>query len=470
MAGPSLRTVVMVSLGCGAVSAAALAIVLVGEQSAERGAPPRRPRVLSSCDGPPEDGPVEIRLSHVEDRARTTVLATLVEGFEAAHPHVDVVLDHVSGGDVELLDDWRDSTPTQRSDLAMFPQQSSRRLVDSGQTVAPGDCLIEALPEMVPVIEGAWTFDGVIQAVPLGVSTPILLYNRQVFAAGGLDPDDPPTTLAEVREAAEHLVDAGAAKVGLMFDTGAESGGSWFVEQTVAQAGELSVLPANGREGPAESVAWLDGAAFDTISWLGEMVDDGLARSVGIDTTRTLVDAGAPDTLAAMAIHTSGALSTVYSVLDQGLFPEVDLGVAPWPGPGGGTLPGGNALWLSAGQPPAETQAAWQLAAYLASPAVDARWAAETGSVPITHEAAGLEPLASAWREHPGLRVGYDVLAAQGTSPAELGPSVGPGTELHKRLAKAVADVVAKGVDPEEALAAAADDADRLLAAYAPSG
>ena len=319
MAGPSLRTVVLASLGCGAIGAVVVVAATSwtgGSDSGGSARPTRRPRELTSCDGPPEDEPVEITLAHIEERTREIALVDLVEEFEQLHRNIDVTLDKVGGGDAALLRSWRETPPGERPELAMFPQHATRRLVDSGQTVAPGQCLLDVVPDMVPAIEAAWTVDGTIQAVPFGVSTPVLLYDRNVFRAGGLDPTDPPTTLDEVRAVSESLVEDGAAAYGLVFDTGAESGASWLVEQLSAQAGELSVVPANGRDGAAARVGWRDGAPLDALRWLRGMVDDDLAVSVhrnsgGID---NLMRASRVDSPVALTLHTSGGLEELFDV------------------------------------------------------------------------------------------------------------------------------------------------------------
>jgi sn-glycerol 3-phosphate transport system substrate-binding protein len=270
------------------------------------------------------------------------------------------------------------------------------------------------------------------------------------------------------------MVDADVAAHGLAFDTGPESGGAWMVEQFSAEAGELSLTPDNGRQRPAASVAWRTGPAVDYVEWLDGMHDDGLALSVGrnqsgIEDIQKAADPAAP---IAMAFHTCGSLGQVIDFLESGDTPHVDLDVAPLPSPGSGlepghgSLPGGSALWLAAGKSEAETAAAWRLASFLAQPDIQAEWAAATGHVPLGPRSARLEPLASRWREHPEMRVAYDVLADHGTLPADLGPLAGPLGEIHELLADALHQVVEEDADPAVALREAAVDADRLLAAY----
>ena len=78
------------------------------------------------------------------------------------------------------------------------------------------------------------------------VSTPVLYYNREHFEAAGLDPERPPTTLAEMQAAALTIRDAGAADTPLAL---LMSG--WFVETWLYGAGVQIVDQNNGRDGLA---------------------------------------------------------------------------------------------------------------------------------------------------------------------------------------------------------------------------
>ncbi|HEV7761194.1 MAG TPA: extracellular solute-binding protein, partial [Acidimicrobiales bacterium] len=213
--------------------------------------------------------------------------------------------------------------------------------------------------------------------------------------------------------------------------------------------------------------------AAEYVEWLAKMQDEDLALSVernkgGIEDLLRAANAGSP---IAIAFHTCGALGQVIDMLPT-FAPDVDLGIAPLPTlgsglePGQGSLPGGSALWLAAGKSEAQTAAAWKLASFLASPEIQAQWTAATGHVPISPASARLEPLATRWREHREMRVAYNVLADQEATPAELGPLAGPLPEIHVVLADAVEEVIEEGKEPSTALAEAAADADRLLAAY----
>ena len=425
---------------------------------------------LVTCTGPRPGHPVQIDLALNEGDVARPTLEDLVAAFESTHPDIDVVVDPVDGNYEGLLHQWGDASDADRPDLALFPQHQTQRLIDSGHTVEPDRCMPTVVPDMLPAVRAAWSYDGRLRAVPLAVSTPLLWYNRRAFERAGLDPDDPPATLDEVRAASEQLVGRGVTSTGLVVDTSSESAGSWVVEQWLAQAGEPSLKPANGRDRHARTVAWDDGDAAEWLDWLAGMADDGLARSVGDNEggAKNLYESVGIDQEAGMTLHTSGALAPVLLGLPSMALADFELDVAPLPGPGPGTgsLPGGGALWLAAGKPDDEAAAAWQLAAYLASGPVNAEWAARTGYVPLSASAGDTGTLQQAWAARPVLLEAFNVLAAHDDDPEDLGPLAGPLAELHGTLALAVSQVVDEGADPDEALAKAADDADRLLAAY----
>ena len=64
------------------------------------------------------------------------------------------------------------------------------------------------------------------------------------------------SSLEELRATSQQIVDSGAATYGIAFDTGADSGGGWFIEQWFAKLGELYADNENGRAAPATRVLY----------------------------------------------------------------------------------------------------------------------------------------------------------------------------------------------------------------------
>jgi sn-glycerol 3-phosphate transport system substrate-binding protein len=416
------------------------------------------------------DEPVRVSLWHPETDTRAQVLTDLVAEFDRDSPAVEVSLEYVNTTDL-LMTRWREAAPDDRPTLALLPQQLTRRLADSGQTVAPGECFAQAIPDAVPAIAATWTIDGVPQAMPFAVSTPVLFYNRLLFVAAGLDPDRPPATMDELTAVSEQLVASGVAKYGLVVDNNAGGLTTWIVEHWNARAGRLTLEPDNGRGGtPSSRAGWRDGSAVESFTWLERMVERKLAKSIdNFDGRQDLVDAGDPAAPIGMTIHTCGSLGELIDYLaSHAEFSHIDLDVAPLPGPGpgAGSLPGGDAMWMAAGLSAEERAAAWALEMWLTSPSAQARWAAATGYVPVTQAAPALEPLAQRWRDHPELAIAYDAVLQVGAGQADLGMQAGPEPEISQALARAYQRIL-RGAPVAEALADAADTTDALLDTYA---
>jgi sn-glycerol 3-phosphate transport system substrate-binding protein len=67
----------------------------------------------------------------------------------------------------------------------------------------------------LPAVVGYYTDPaGNMLSFPFNSSTPILYYNKDIFTAAGLDPDQPPRTWAEMESFGRQIVESGAAECG----------------------------------------------------------------------------------------------------------------------------------------------------------------------------------------------------------------------------------------------------------------
>jgi sn-glycerol 3-phosphate transport system substrate-binding protein len=67
----------------------------------------------------------------------------------------------------------------------------------------------------LPSVVGYYTDPaGNMLSMPFNSSTPILYYNKDVFAAAGLDPETPPKTWAEMESFSRQIMESGAASCG----------------------------------------------------------------------------------------------------------------------------------------------------------------------------------------------------------------------------------------------------------------
>jgi sn-glycerol 3-phosphate transport system substrate-binding protein len=427
---------------------------------------------VGALDGVTE--PVQITFWHGLNVDNEEALQRVVDEYNASQTGVRVNAQN-QGGYLETIDKYYQSNQSDRPELVMFPDYSVQRAIDS-KSLIPVQACTEASGLDMSVFQqatiAAYSAAGVQWGMPFNVSNPVLYYNRNTFAAAGLDPDRPPLNLDELRQFSQQIVDSGAARYGLAIDSGSDSGGGWYLEQWFANMGELYADNGNGRLAPATRVLYDGPAGVQLLTYVQALIDDGLAFYVGdnaggADQLLKLADTNEPAT---MAIGTSAGLGTVLNVLGGGLVPNLgpeDVGVGPLPGPGPEptALVGGAALYLTDGKDDLSTAAAWDFVQYLVSAETQSLFATLTGYVPVRADALEIEPALSVYRDDPRFRVAYDQLVKSPDSPALQGPILGPQREIRSITASAVADILTGG-DVQAALSAAAAQSNDLLASY----
>jgi multiple sugar transport system substrate-binding protein len=212
---------------------------------------------------------------------------------------------------------------------------------------------------------------GVLRAVPFAVSVPMLYYNADVFREAGLDPDAPPATWAEVREAAR-VIQAETGRFGIGIQV--SSSNNW-VPQGLIESNQGEILSADGQIRVDEPEV-IEVYEF----WQALALEDG--------TLPVVTDAEQEQAFLAgqlgMYIRTSASLANYMAQSD------FDMRTAMFPtwGDKPRRIPsGGNALFVFATDP-AEQQAAFEFIAFLTSREGQTIWVRDTGYLPV---ASGVE-------------------------------------------------------------------------------
>ena len=420
------------------------------------------------------DGPIDVVFWHAMANDLEPPLIALTDEYNASQDKVRVELQNQTGYE-SLIDKYTNASQSSRPTMVQLPEYTLRSIADSGTTVPAEACLESSgfdTSTFVPRTLTAYQYEGVQRGMPFNVSNPVLYYNRKMFEAAGLDPDDPPVSLEELRAASEQIVSSGAAPVALVLDSGPDSGGGWFLEQWFGRAGEPFADNGNGRTAPATEVLFDNELGVELTTFLQTMINDGLAMTVGDnpggqDAFFKLADPNAPG---AMTMATSAALGSVIAALGGGLVPDLgpgDIGVGPMPGPG--ETPqvqvGGASLWIVADKSPEETAAAWDFISFLLRPESQSQWAAATGYVPVRTDALDLEPLATTYATDPRFAVPYDQLLSGVNDDTANAPVLGPQREVRAETSRAMAAIF-DGADPQTALTEAADASNLLIASY----
>ncbi|MFK7916587.1 MAG: ABC transporter substrate-binding protein [Ilumatobacter sp.] len=420
------------------------------------------------------DSPVELTFWYGLGNELETALIDTVADYNASQDRVVVEIENQVSYEA-IADKYIQSGVNERPDIVQLPEYVVQAFAQS-DTFVPVEACIEAsgydTTAFLPGALSAYEFEGIQWGMPFNVSNPVLFYNRQMFEAAGLDPDDPPVTLDELRTVSQQLVDSGVAGTGIALDSGRDSGGGWFFEQWFGRAGELYADNDNGRTAPATQVLFNNELGVELLTYLQELIDSGLAVTVGDnaggqDTFFRMIDAESP---AAMTISTSAAISSVLAALGSGIaegLTPADIGVGPMPGPGNtpAAQVGGASLWIPAGRGDAETSAAWDFLEYLIDAQTQSTWATRTGYIPIRSDALEVEPVASLYVDDVRYRVAFDQLLGAGDDAAAAVPAIGPQREVRSVTADAIAAVYA-GADVTQILIDAEAAANGLITNY----
>jgi len=414
---------------------------------------------------PASQKPVQITYWHSFPEANLKAITAITNDFNASQKDVHVRLVNQTSYDDTLTAFRAAYGKGNAPDLVLLEDKTTQQMIDS-QAVIPAQACIDATKydtsDFLPRVIDYFTVKNALWPMPFNVSNPVLYYNKAVFTKAGLDPNNPPKTLDEVKADSQKIVSSGAAKHGwaLKLDP-------WLLEQWTAMAGQPFVNNGNGRDDRATKVTFDNAAGKKVYEWISDMVKTGLAENTGRPEGNINHYLAVANKTSAMTADTSAALGTVVQVLGSGQFPGVELGVAPLVGlPGdGATFVGGGANYIVKGKDPKKVEAAWRFAKYLDEPQVQAKWAV-TGYIPIRKSSVQLPAVQQLWQQKPFYKVAYDQLASTNNTVAAKGPVMGPFNAVETAIVDSMEQMLAKGTNPDTALANAAKQSNSLIADY----
>ncbi|ONK10746.1 extracellular solute-binding protein [Streptomyces sp. MP131-18] len=306
----------------------------------------------SDDDGGGDDGRVQLHINGQPPSTDTRELRVFnaeIEAFEATHPDIDIVPHEgfmepetfntrVAGGDLE------DVFYVYFTDPAQIIEQGYA--ADITDYLADVPHLDQVRPELQEVFQDA---EGRQYGVPTANYSMGLLYNRDLFEQAGLDPNAPPTSWEEVREASAAIAELGGGVTGYG-ECAIENTGGWHLTSEIYSTGGAVAEP----DGDSWRAAFNTDATRTLLANLQAMrwEDD----SMGSDQMRSCEDlmvamgagqlgmyVAAPDNLPTLVRQYDGTYE--------------NLGLAPIP-EGQGTLIGGEGYMINAGASPEQIEAA----------------------------------------------------------------------------------------------------------------
>ncbi|MDE2856328.1 MAG: extracellular solute-binding protein [Chloroflexota bacterium] len=335
-----------------------------------------------------QDDMVEIEYWQYNFGARVGAMDMLIEQFEAENPGIDVI----HNSDIpyaNFRDELAASAPAGVGpDVVTLFYGWIPAFVDAGYLVPlPEDSFSEEfiLETFSPMVANA-KFEGSYWAIPTAVRSLALFWNKDLFAAAGLDPDSPPATLDEFVEAAiaTTVYDGDASDVYNITTQGhapalASQDHHWFREVLIRQFGgapysdDGRTVTYNSEEGCA-AFSWL--AAFETEHVTGS--NDILDGS-----TNAFVNGES-------ALHVDGSFR-VGTIRNNN--PDLNYGVTELPvGPNGEQHTFGSywthGITRRANDDPARLEAAIKFLQFITTPEAGTLWVNNVGELPAQLAAA----------------------------------------------------------------------------------
>ncbi|WP_461122988.1 ABC transporter substrate-binding protein [Saccharothrix stipae] len=258
------------------------------------------------------------------------------------------------------------------ADVVFAPQYASQGLwADVTERLAG----LPVRDRLAPSHVKAGTWEGANYALPHTIDLSVLLYNKDLYAKAGLDPERPPRTLREFADHAREVDRLGGDVHGTYF--GGNCGGC--VEFTLwpsVWAADGDVLDADGEQARVDSPEMAE-----VFGIYRALYEEGVAAPASKD------EAG-PTWLGALQSGNVGIAPAPSVWLDALEQQGLKLGVAPISGPAGGesTFVGGDALGI--GATTQEVEQAWDFLSWTTSDEAQVEVVAKNKGVPTRTDLA----------------------------------------------------------------------------------
>ena len=365
------------------------------------------------------------------------------------------------GGYEEGLNKLRTALIAKRGPHIVQVADIGTKVMIDSEAIVPLQEFIAKDPEfpseqILPAIQRYYRLDGVFYSLPFATSNPILYYNADLFREKGIE--KPPATYSELESIAARLTDTKVKRFGLTWPLH-----SWFFEQFIANAGELLLIPANGRQ-KADGIEanYTSPAAIGIVELWARMTKQGSFANVGRGW-----DPAEQNFLAGRAAMLITSTSDIFEVARQAPF-RVATGFLPKAdgAKNGGTVIGGNSLWIMKAKPESERMIAYRFLKFMAGSRAQKRWHTGTGYFPIRQDVIEDLKKEGFYEKNPIAWTAIEQLRASPENVATQGALTGVFPEAREHVMGAIEEVLSGSTTAETALKSAKARTDFSLRRY----
>jgi sn-glycerol 3-phosphate transport system substrate-binding protein len=308
----------------------------------------------------------------------------------------------------------------------------------------------------LPAITGYYTDTaGNMLSFPFNASTPILYYNKDLFRAAGLDPNEPPKTWPELGAMAKRLRAAGTP---CGFTT---SWPSWInVENFSAFHNIPMATRSNGLAGLDAALTINNPTMVRHVAQLAEWQKTKLFDYSGRGT------AAEPRFQKSECGIFLGSSGTRADILKNSRF-DVGYGMLPyWPDVAGApqnSMIGGATLWVLRDRPRDEYKGVAKFFAFLSQPDIQAAWHQNTGYLPSTRAAYELTKSQGFYQRNPGTEKSIEQITLKPPTENSTGLRLGSFTLIRDAIEDELEAAFAGKKPAQQALDTAVERGNRLL-------
>ncbi|MFD0695040.1 ABC transporter substrate-binding protein [Paenibacillus sp. GCM10027628] len=400
------------------------------------------------------DGKVKVTFWHAMSGDLGKHVQTIVDKYNASQNKVQVEAVFQGSYEEALTKLKSVGSTSEAPTVVQVNEIGTKYMIDSG-FIQPVQDFIDKekydISQLQPGILGYYQVGGKLYSLPFNASNPVLFYNIDKFKEAGLDPEHPPKTFSEIRDAAKKLSKGDEKGFSILIY-------SWFIEQLLANQGADFVDQGNGRQGTPGKTLINGPEGMAIFKWLDDMNKDGSLGNYGRkwDDILAAFQAGK----VAMYLDTTG--DTTYNVKNA----KFKVGTGYMPVPDGkqpqGVVVGGASLWMMKNVAQEEKDAAWNFMKFIAKPETQAEWSSNTGYFPITKAAYEQKSLKDTYATYPQFLVAVDQLQKTKPSTATQGALITVFPEARLEVATAIEKLYG-GQSPQSVLDELAGKINKML-------